>query len=262
MIFAQDFSFNHGGYERKYLVHLPIGYDAQNSYALVLAFHGGLGKGSQMENQSKLSEKADEEGFIVVYPDGVPFALNIRTWNAGHCCGQAQINNVDDVGFVEALVDTLKGNYNIEEGKVFGTGMSNGAFLCYKIACENPSLFSAIAPVAGTMAIDLCPASEMVPIIHLKSELDDNIPYWGGVGNGLSEQHNPPLDSVHNVWRDKGNCADSINVSNGQYTHVKYNDCDCDKSIEYYLTKDGGHSWQEETNRLGTILQFQLMLII
>ena len=102
--FGQDFSFYHGGYERKYLVHLPVNYQPELEYSLVLAFHGGLGKGSQMENQSLLSDKADEEGFIVVYPDGVPFALNIRTWNAGHCCGQAQINNVDDIGFVEALV--------------------------------------------------------------------------------------------------------------------------------------------------------------
>lgn len=249
---AQEFSFNHGGYNRPYLVHLPTGYNAANEYSLIIAFHGGLGKGSQLENQSLLSEKADEEGFIVVYPDGVPFSiLNIRTWNAGQCCGGAMENDVDDVGFVEDLVDTLKNNYNIAAGKVYGTGMSNGGFLCYRIACEKPDLFAAIAPVACTMAIDDCPSEGLVPIIHFQSILDDNIPYSGGVGDGLSEQHNPPLDSVHNVWSDKGNCSFSDFFVSPDYEMKIDNSCDCGNELRYYLTSDGGHSWPGGTKSVG-----------
>lgn len=249
---AQEYSFNHDGYDRPYLVHLPTGYDAENEYPLVLAFHGGLGKGSQLENQSLLSIKADEEGFIVVYPDGVPFGLlKIRTWNAGICCGEAMINNVDDVGFVEELIDTLKKNYSVEEEKIYGTGMSNGGFLCYRIACEKPDLFTAIAPVACSMAVEECKASKMVPIAHFQSVLDSNIPYTGGVGDGLSTHHNPPLDSVANVWAAKGNCTLNDFWVSPTYEMRIDEECDCDNKLRFYYTSDGGHSWPGGTKALG-----------
>lgn len=256
---AQEYSFMHDGYDRPYLVHLPTGYDPANEYPLVLAFHGGLGKGSQLENQSLLSIKADAEGFIVVYPDGVSFgALNIRTWNAGHCCGEAMNNNVDDVGFVEELVDTLKKNYSIADDKVYGTGMSNGGFLCYRIACENPDLFAAIAPVACSMALDDCPSTKMVPIAHFQSLLDDNIPYTGGVGDGLSTHHNPPLDSVADVWAVKGNCSLNDFWVSPTYEMRIDEECDCGNKLRFYYTSDGGHSWPGGTKTLGDDVSTQI----
>ncbi|MFN4811044.1 MAG: hypothetical protein ACK5JQ_00505, partial [Bacteroidota bacterium] len=94
-----------GGFWRKYMTHLPVGYNTQNTYPLILGFHGGqLGATSGLgwsvfAYQSKLSEKADSSGFIVVYPEGLVFNQN-RSWNAGDCCPPAMNQATDDVGFV------------------------------------------------------------------------------------------------------------------------------------------------------------------
>ena len=86
-LFAQYDSIPFGGYDRTYLVHLPTNYTGNTGLPLVIAMHGGFGNAYNIEDQSKLSLKADAEHFIAVYPEGVKSPLNIRTWNAGECCG-------------------------------------------------------------------------------------------------------------------------------------------------------------------------------
>jgi polyhydroxybutyrate depolymerase len=207
--------------------------------------HGGFGSGPNLENQSELSTKADEENFIVVYPEGVASPLNIRTWNAGDCCGYSALNDIDDVGFISALIDSLSSNYAIDTLRIYATGMSNGAFMSYRLACELSDKIAAIAPVAGSMALDECLPVQSVPIIHFHSYLDSNVPYNGGYGDGVSNHYNPPIDSVLSIWSDINGCTivqDTL-VNDSNYSHVIWNDCDCNAAIEYYITQDGGHSW-------------------
>jgi len=84
-----------GGLERTYTLRLPSGYDGTTALPLLICMHGGSGSGTQVESRSQLTVKAEQEGFILVYPDGTG---GIRTWNAGGCCGSAVNNNMDDVG--------------------------------------------------------------------------------------------------------------------------------------------------------------------
>ena len=89
-----------GGRWRTFLTHLPTGYNNSNNYPIILAFHGGGVLGYQsIQYQSRLSQKADTSGFIVVYPEGAKIAGN-RTWNAGGCCAPSTTFNIDDVGLV------------------------------------------------------------------------------------------------------------------------------------------------------------------
>jgi len=244
--FGQYDSIPHDGYDRTYLVHLPTAYDGSTDLPLVVAMHGGFGNAYNLENQSQLSVKADLENFIVVYPEGVKGGvLNISSWNAGWCCGFASNNSIDDVGFIDALLDTLIGQFAIDTTRVYATGMSNGGFMSYRLACELSDRIAAIAPVSASMAMASCNPGRAVPIIHFHSKLDTNVPYLGGVGNGTSGHHNSPVDSVLNVWSGHNNCpnlTDTI-VNNSQYLHRKWSNCECGTTIEYYLTEDGGHSW-------------------
>jgi len=207
--------------------------------------HGGFGSGPQLETQSKLSEKGDAAGFIVVYPEGVPSPLNIRTWNAGGCCGYSMNNDIDDVGFISSLIDSLDYELAIDPDRIYATGMSNGAFMSYRLACEIPEKIAAIAPVAGTMNVDLCEPSRAVPIIQFHSFEDSNVPYLGGIGDGVSNHYNPPIDSVQNAWAVLNNC----NIVNDtlykglDYTHIGWSDCACMYEQQFYITTDGGHSW-------------------
>lgn len=246
LVWTQQDSINVDGMERYYYTFIPSEMSTQNSVALIVALHGGVGSGTQLEIQSQLSVLAEQEKFIVVYPDGFKNALGIRTWNAGVCCGSAVNQNIDDVSFISLLIEKHIETFNVDPEKVFITGMSNGGFMAYRLACEIPEKIAAIAPVACSMNIpNGCNASQMVPIIHFHSFLDSNIPYNGGHGDGLSNHYNPPLDSVFNVWSDIGGCinrSDTI-ISNEYYTQVHFSSCSCEREIQYLITEDGGHSW-------------------
>lgn len=251
--FGQYLGFNYDGYERTYLVHLPQGYTGQEELSLIIAMHGGFGSAENMQNQSGLSEKADEENFIVVYPEGVQGGLlNIRTWNAGWCCGYASSSDIDDVGFINALLDTLFEDYAIDTTRVYATGMSNGGFMSYKLACELSDRIAAIAPVAASMSVVGELPDRPVPIIHFHSYEDSNVPFEGGTGDGVSNHYNSPVDSVLNAWAEINSCLvinDTL-VNNSEYTHIQWSDCECNADIQLYLTRDGGHSWPGGTQTI------------
>ena len=244
--FAQYDSIFFASRQRTYLLHLPPSYLAGTPMPLVIAMHGGGGWGVQLQNQSQLSVKADAAGFIVVYPEGVKTPVTgIRTWNAGGCCAYAMNQNIDDVGFISALIDTLKANYSIDTNRIYATGMSNGAFLAYRLACELSNKIAAIAPVAGSMNVSSCMPIRGVPVIHFHSKLDTNVPYFGGVGSGASGHYNPPIDSVLNVWSGYSSCAVQNNTvySGLDYKFIRWSSCNCGNEMHLYLTEDGGHSW-------------------
>ena len=244
-------SLNFKGLERTYLIHVPPGYVNTKPASLILALHGGFGSAVNIENQSLLSIKADEANFIVVYPEGIK-VLGIRTWNAGGCCGTAESFNIDDVGFIDALIEKLSSEYNIDQKRIFATGISNGGMMCYRLASDLSNKISAIAPVAATMVIKTTVnASRTVPIIHFHSFNDANVPYTGGIGSGVSDHYNPPLDSVFNVWMNINSCLKKDTIKNDQdYLLVKWSNCNNNSEIHFFMTRDGGHSWPGGVNSL------------
>lgn len=235
-----------GGF-RYYFTHLPDGFDPAEEYALILGFHGGFGNAEQFEGQSLLSEKADEAGFIAVYPQGTGYLLapNLRFWNAGGCCAYAMENDLDDVGFVDELIDQLISELPIDSNRVYSTGISNGAMMSYRLACELSERIAAIAPVAGSMLTETCEPTRGVPVIHFHSYLDTNAPMEGGYGDKFDGHYNPPVDSVLNAWANHGDCQvlnDTI-YEGGDYTEILWNECDCGYELREVLSEDGGHSW-------------------
>lgn len=244
--YGQYDSIQFGGYDRTYLVHLPTGYTGTTDLPLIIAMHGGFGNAYNMQDHSQLSVKSDAEDFIVVYPEGLEGGvLGISSWNAGWCCGWASNNNIDDVGFINALLDTLIAQYSIDTNKIYATGISNGGFMAYRLACELSDRIAAIAPVAASMSMTGCTPNRPMPIISFHSYLDTNVPYDGGVGSGTSGHYNTPQDSILNAWSTMNTCSitnDTI-INNSQFMHRKWSNCDCETVIEQYVTQDGGHSW-------------------
>jgi polyhydroxybutyrate depolymerase len=243
---AQYDSIVHDNYDRTFLLHLPTGYTGTTHLPLIVALHGGFGNAYNIESQSQLSIKADLENFIVVYPEGIAGGiLGITSWNAGWCCGYSSNNNIDDVGFINKLLDTLIDQYLIDTNRIYVTGMSNGGFLSYRLACELSHRIAAIAPVAASMSIVNCNPQRPVPIISFHSYLDTQVPYIGGIGDGPSSHYNSPQDSILNIWSDKNYCLSSNDtiINNPEYTNVKWTNCDCETEIHQYITQDGGHSW-------------------
>jgi polyhydroxybutyrate depolymerase len=249
-VFDLTGTLTHDTKTRTYRIHLPTSYyDKSIALPLVLGLHGGGGSGEQFETQTGLDAKADAESFIIVYPDGLinPNA-NVRTWNAGKCCAQnASTLNTDDVGFISALIDKLQVDYRVNAKKVYATGHSNGAMLCYKLASELSTKLAAIAPNAGNFQMRSTYApTRNVPVIHINSKLDQNVKYAGGVTTGPGGQYNPPVDSCLNVVAARASCAQVKQVVQSSPLYIEYKWSSCTPTtfeVLLYLTEDGGHSW-------------------
>lgn len=247
---TKNFRFNGqinvDGRTRTYLLNLPPSYYDTSGFSLVIALHGTAGSAEQCERDYGITEKGNAEGFIVVYPEGVPRngIFGIRTWNAGNCCDFAKDNNIDDVHFITVLIDELVSNYKINPKKVYVTGMSNGAMLAYRLACEIPDKVAAIGSVSGDLVtIQPCSPARPVPILEIHSILDTKVPYEGGIG--LAGYYFPPVDSGLNVMASVNACKTpaQVVIDNSQYKFTKWIDCNNAVTIECYLTQDGGHAW-------------------
>ena len=146
------------GCTRHYLEHVPLGLDESTPVPLVIDIHGFGGTANSQRENSGFKEIADEEGFIVVYPigniffeseEGIVKKERMQSFNAGlTCCGRSVTDDIDDVGFIAELIEKIKLEYNIDETRIYATGMSNGGALAQRLAVEVPYTFAAIVSYA------------------------------------------------------------------------------------------------------------------
>lgn len=171
---------------RDYLVYVPEGYDEDKETPVVLALHGAGSNKEGFQSTSKLADKADEEGFILVFPDGTGekiLGVLLATWNAGVCCE----SETDDVLFISQVLDKVEQDYNVNTDKIYVTGHSNGAQMSYRLACELSDRISAIAPYGAVNNFDYlpnCNPTKSIPTIHIQSSEDPCVPYEGGTCGG------------------------------------------------------------------------------
>jgi polyhydroxybutyrate depolymerase len=233
------------GIARRYTLVLPTQPPPSGAYPLIIAMHGGGGSAAQFEASSLLTPKADVTGYALVYPDGSAGALGLQTWNGGECCGYAADANIDDVEFVREMVKAVSARHPIDPRRIYATGHSNGAIMAYRLACEAPDLIAAIAPNAGPLMTTACAPTRPVPVLHMHSKLDANVPYQGGFGIGISGVAYPSLEATMQTWVRLNACDATpiTQVDPGRYTRVRWTGCATNASVEYVLTDDGGHSW-------------------
>jgi polyhydroxybutyrate depolymerase len=233
-----------GGLDRTYRVYRPAALPAGAPVPLVIVLHGAVGTGQQAEQAYGWDAEADRGGFVVAFPDGVG-----RTWNASpDCCGQAARDQVDDVGFMERLVSTLDGRTPIEPRRVYVTGISNGALLAYRLACDS-TLFAAIGPVAGTM-INPCPGPAPISVIHIHGKTDRTIPYGGGPGrrdNGGTGRlpvkiDGPAVPDLLARWRAVDSCPAPAETTVGPVT-TSTAQCPDGRAVELIAVAGAGHQW-------------------
>lgn len=211
------------GRTREVHVHLPSGFSMMDGIArpLVVALHGGGGSGPTFEDRTGYDLKADDENFIVVFPTGTG---NPLTWNAStECCGQANINQVDDGRFLREMVLSLLVAYTIDPAKVYAVGFSNGAVMSWRLGCDAADLFDAIGMDAGDSTAlhpDGSPCDlggNTVRVVNLHGEDDPRMPYMGGEGTGADpyirqpvEDPNPDLyggETDIGLWTGLNGCA-------------------------------------------------------
>lgn len=234
--------------KRYYSVHVPPSYDKRRATPIVLNFHGGAGNPKSQKHISKMDQVSDRCGFIAVYPQGTNRALKLHkgyTWNAGTCCGWAQENKIDDVAFVSALLDDLSKVLNADSKRVYATGISNGAMLCYRLACELTERIAAIAPVSGPMGAENCHPLRPISIMHFHGTEDNFAPYGGGRGSkSFRGQHFRSVEESIDFWLNFLNIKGKPKVVRmGDAIGEYYGPGRSGSEVVLWKIKGGGHTW-------------------
>jgi polyhydroxybutyrate depolymerase len=237
---------------RTYLLHVPKSYDGSKPYPVVLAFHGGGSNAEQMVRFCGLNDKADEAGFLVVYPNGTGRRERLLTWNGGNCCGYAMLQKVDDVAFVRALLDNLGKLVRVNPKRVYATGMSNGAILTYRLASELSNRIAAVAPVAGPMGAATCHPKRPVPVLHFHGTADEFAPFQGGKGpKSLSGTNFYSVDHSIRAWVKANACAQEPTTvqlpdkakDGTRVTRKTYGPGRTGDEVVLVVIEGGGHTW-------------------
>lgn len=238
-------TLTHDERERSYLLYVPASVDWNHPVAVVFVFHGGTGNAENAARMSGFNAVADTHGFLVVYPNGTGRLSDekILTWNGGTCCGYAQQENVDDVGFVRAIVADLQTLVTVDTKRIYATGMSNGGILSHRLGCEAADLFAAIAPVAGTLNFAPCTPSEPVAVIEFHGTDDQNLPYAGGVGpDSLAGVDFVSVADSVGIWTAANGCDPTPQMDTfDDIEHETWTGCAA--PVELYTIVGGGHAW-------------------
>jgi polyhydroxybutyrate depolymerase len=241
-------SLSVGGRERTYLLHLPPTYEGTHLLPLVIVLHGGGGNAPGAVQMTGFSQKADKEGFVVVYPNGSGrLKTRLLTWNSGNCCGYALDNDVDDVGFIRALIDELVKTRSIDPKRVYATGMSNGGMMTYRLGCELSDKLAAIAPVAGALNLESCAPATPVSVIIFHGTADEHVLYNGGEPIRKADVHrrvDKPVSSAVSFWATHDGCAATPQRSEkGNIRTEIYGGGKDGSEVALYTVNGGGHAW-------------------
>jgi polyhydroxybutyrate depolymerase len=266
---------------RSYRIHIPPSYNYQNPMPLVFVLHGsGVSSNSYSTKiSSEMDKKADEEGFIAVYPNGellrfsqyykhpITFLWDLyslayfsREWNRWN------ENNIDDVGFIRNLINHLETLLNVNSSRIYITGISGGAMMTYRLGAELSNYIAAIAPIAGVIGgIAYVPEPDdsispyiiskpinPIPVIAFNGLQDKSVPYEGGwkhIFEWKSDDlwvYTVSVNESITFWVENNYCDSNPHISKSENeriitTRYKSNDGNSDVVLVTYL--DGGHEW-------------------
>ena len=235
-------SFVHGGITRDYSFYVPASYQPGEAVPLVFNLHGLGTDGAYQAQNRDFRPIADTANFIVVHPDG-SMMFGMHFWNYGNVLG----STVDDVGFLEALTDTIAAHYTIDPARIYAAGMSNGSFLCYYLACQS-NRFAAIGAVTGSMSVDMyneCVPEHPIPVMHIHGTDDSTNPY-GGTSTMAG------IEEVNQFWVNQNNCntvpvitpfPDVNTTDNATATDYLYTGGINGHTVELIKVTGGGHTW-------------------
>lgn len=245
-------TLDYGGLARTYILRIPPGYDGSAPVPLVLNFHSFGSNAVQQAVYSGLSAKADDEGFVLVTPNGTG---EPQRWN-----NALLPSGADDVGFVRALLDTLTAELCIDTTSVFAAGMSNGSAFVQRLACAMPERITAVAAVAAFVLPLRCETETPVGIIAFHGTEDACVPYGGGMTRcGAQSVPVPAAEVSAGNWARHNGCNPQPSVT-GVAEHVRsiaYSECRNGASVVLYSVEGGGHTWPGsiEVPRLGATTQ-------
>lgn len=258
-------SFTYGGVTRQYLLYVPAIYDGSVPVPFILVLHG---LGDNMNNFAGVdfNDIADTANFIFVVPQALVDTVitGSTAWNSGAGVGGITLNpNVDDVGFLNAIIDTTSLYYNIDSTRLYATGFSMGGFMTNRLGCELNNRIAAIASVSGTIGNGItCSPTRVVPSCHFHGTLDQVVAY-------SNDFYGNDAEALVAFWQGHDGCAatpssidtlphvaaDTLHVIHYVYPNGMYG-----SDVEFYKVINGQHQWLgptgEDINYAAAIWKF------
>jgi len=237
-------TMTHGGLTRSYRLYVPAAYNAATPVPLVLNLHGYTSNNLQQEFYGDFRPIADTANFIIVHPNGTQDNSGNQFWNAIWPSG------IDDVGFLSALIDVIQSQYSIDPNSIYSTGMSNGGFMSYELACQLSSRIAAIASVTGSMVESRwagCNATHPTPVMQIHGTADATVLY-----TGVPAQTMMHIDTLVKRWAAFNSCdlspvvtpVPNTNLADGSTAeHQVFGNGTSGSTVELFKVIGGGHTW-------------------
>jgi polyhydroxybutyrate depolymerase len=237
-------SFVHGGITRTYQIYVPAIYNSSQPVPLVFNLHGYTSNATQQALYGNFKPIADTANFILVHPEGSiqPGTTNTQYWNIGIVQG-----GVDDVDFIETLIDSVSAHYNINPRRIYSAGMSNGGFMGYMLACES-NRFAAIGSVTGSMTLPMytsCNPARPIPTMQIHGTNDPTVSYNGSALN-------QGIEDVVDLWVGKNNCnttpaitavPNTVTSDGATAERYLYTGGTNGHTVEFFKVTGGEHTW-------------------
>lgn len=247
-------TFEFDGLQRTYTIHVSALYVGTTPAPLLIALHGMDQTGDDVKSLTGYDALADTLGFLFVYPDAYE-----SNWNDARAVPgmPAYDLDVDDVGFIKAVIDRVKADYNVDAARVYLVGVSNGGMMAHRMACEAPERFAAIASAMGAVPENLaagCAPSVPVPMIIISGTADPLVPYNGGalisdgqnLGNVLSAQESVALWVENNAATTPPTVIEEPDLAPNDGTRAyreEYAAGPDGAEVTFYRIEGGGHTW-------------------
>ena len=244
-------TLTHKALERYYIIYVPESGVSEASMPVLFALHGYGSTAEIHKNYTNYQPLAETSKFIVIYPQGSYFQgtftsgnhWNVGSWTAG--------STADDVDFINEVIDLVSKKESINQNRIYSSGMSNGGFMSYHLACNLSSRIAAIASVTGSMSketLENCSPSHPTPILQIHGALDVTVPF-----NGDSTINMESIDNVFNYWTTYNSCDPIPSLVVTDYVdfsvdYLKYNNCLNNVKVELYKISSMGHTWPGKNN--------------
>jgi polyhydroxybutyrate depolymerase len=233
--------------KRSYRLYIPKSYTGTTNVPLLLNFHGYTSNAVQQEFYGSFKAIADSANFLILLPEGLPIVGTSQGFNNFGAVG----SKPDDIAFTSNLIDSISAKYTIDKNRIYSTGMSNGGFMSYDLACFLSHKIAAIGSVTGSMVathMNVCQAQHPTPVMQIHGTTDPTVSY-DGKGGIIGSVH---IDSLVKFWVKFNKCnatpiktnlpdiniADKCTVEHYLFPNGKNN-----VSVEFYKVIGGGHTW-------------------
>jgi polyhydroxybutyrate depolymerase len=256
--------------ERQYVIHIPKSCENKTPSPMVIMLHGFGGTALSAAKETGWSLKADREAFVIVYPEASrpdpakpqSFRLNPQSWNDGSGRFHAGEKNIDDVAFIDTMIDEILNAHPIDPQRIYVTGFSNGASMTFRLGAELSNRFAAIAPVSGTCWIESPKPSSGLSICYVTGTSDSLNPIDGGYpkltlgGKDQGGKSKPPVQLFLDRWVAALKCSrEPIVDETANGVRRRLYQCESREPEIVYVSVDGlGHHWPGGASQVSSLL--------